>query len=203
MNFVDREPGKSSQNGQQLEYPNQMDNISKYSLKELVKLPHRESAQEWIANNLLDFHKQVCMLYGTISKRCTRLTCPRMTAGNKYVFLWSDEGTKKPVDLSASEYIHHSLDWIQEQLNNQAIFPQTLDQNFPPNYIEVCRVICKRILRVFAHIYHHHLHEVKELKEDRHMNTNMKHFIYFVNEFDLISPNDLGPLKNLRASLEC
>lgn len=201
--MVNQPISHSTHGGGQPDYPNRMDNISKYNLKQLVKLPHRESAQEWIANNLLDFHKQVCMLYGTISKKCTRTTCPRMTAGNKYVFLWSDEETRKPIDISASEYIHLSLDWIQEQVNNQAIFPQTLDQNFPPDYMEHCRVICKRILRVFAHIYHHHLHEVKELKEDRHMNTNMKHFIYFVNEFDLISPGDLGPLKMLKALVDC
>lgn len=194
MNFVGRPTGKK-QNGDEPGYHmNQMDNISKYKLEDLVKIPHRERAEEWIANNILGFHKQVGMLYGTVSCKCTRVTCPQMTAGNKYVFLLSDPITKKPVDLSASEYIQHSLDWIQSQLDDSNVFPKTAEQEFPSNFVDICKMICKLLLRVFAHIYHHHSSHVKDLREERHMNTNMKHFIFFVKEFRLLTQNDLEPL---------
>jgi len=54
------------------------------NLKDAVKLPDREDPNEWIANNIYDFHKQICMLYRTISEFCNSQSCSKMTAGKKY-----------------------------------------------------------------------------------------------------------------------
>lgn len=168
---------------------------SKYNLKDAVKLPVGEQPKEWIANNLFDFHKQICMLYRTIQSYCTARTCPKMTAGKKYEYLWSNHS--EPVELYASQYIHHMLDWVQEQLSDEDIFPSLSFRDYPPNFIDICRVIAKRLFRVYAHIYHHHLAEIKEdLKIEAHMNTSLKHFIYFVQEFNLVCVEDLEPLRD-------
>lgn len=169
---------------------------NKYDLKDAVKLPIREDRREWIANNIFDFHKQICMLYGTINEFCTAMSCPKMTAGTKYEYLWSFGPKRAPVDCCASEYIHHLLDWVQEQLDDEEVFPSTsVDKEFPPDYEDTCRAISKRLFRVYAHIYHHHLHDVRRLQEEAHMNTSLKHYIYFVQEFGLVSEKDLDPLK--------
>lgn len=66
------------------------------------------------------------------------------------------------------------------QLDNQAVFPQEFTAQFPPNFVDVVRTIFKRLFRVYAHIYHSHFKHVVHLKEEAHLNTCFKHFIYFV-----------------------
>lgn len=162
-------------------------NYEKYDLRYAVRLPVAENPNEWIANNIIDFHKQIRMLYDTIADACTSESCPRMTAGRfEYVF-------KDTMACCASAYICHIFDWVQEQLDDEDIFP--VEKDFPSDYTETCQKIAKRLLRVFAHIYHHHLDQVRKLREEPHMNTNFKHFIYFVQEFDLVTNDDLEPLK--------
>lgn len=175
---------------------------SKYDLQGAVKLPDREDRNEWIANNLFDFHKQICMLYGTISQYCTREKCPEMTAG-LHKYLWSHGPERKPVDLFAAQYIHHSLDWIQEQLDNDDVFPSmSVDKDFPENFEMIAKTIARRLFRVLAHVYHNHLPHVRLLKEEAHMNTSLKHFIYFVREFDLVTTEELSPLKDYIEKLD-
>lgn len=180
---------------------NSDDDVNKYDLKVTVKLPDREDRNEWIAKNLFDFHKQVCCLYGTISEHCTADRCPEMTAGiNKY--LWSHGSKRQPLSMCAAQYIHHSLDWVQEQLDDEDIFPtraveeKTNSNQFPPDFELVAKTIAKRLFRVFAHVYHHHLTDVMCNKEEPHMNTSLKHFIYFIREFDLVTTDELSPLKD-------
>jgi uncharacterized membrane-anchored protein YjiN (DUF445 family) len=50
---------------------------------------------------------------------------------------------------------------------------------------------------VYAHIYHQHFTQVVELGEEAHLNTSFKHFIFFVQEFNLIDKRELAPLQEL------
>ena len=50
---------------------------------------------------------------------------------------------------------------------------------------------------MYAHIYHQHFREVVSLGEEAHLNTSFKHFIYFVQEFELIEKKELAPLQEL------
>ena len=59
--------------------------------------------------------------------------------------------------------------------------------------------ICKRLFRVFAHMYHSHFHTMCSLGEEAHLNTCFKHFIFFVQTFDLIDKRELAPLQELQA----
>ena len=168
---------------------------NKYNLKLMVKLPEREKPEEWIAHNLFDFHKQTCMLFGTIRDHCNQVTCPKLIAKNlsigvSYEYVWSSINK-----LSASEHIQHILDWIQEQLDDEDVFHSISDRDFPSDFNEICKTIAKRLLRVYAHIYHHHLDQIKSLAEEAHFNTSLKHFIYFIQEFKLVPPNELNALR--------
>lgn len=68
---------------------------------------------------------------------------------------------------------------------------------FPKTFIQSAKTILKRLFRVYAHIYHQHFREVVELSEEAHLNTSFKHFIFFVQEFNLIEKRELEPLKEL------
>ena len=43
----------------------------------------------------------------------------------------------------------------------------------------------------------HILFQVVNLGEEPHVNTSLKHFVYFIKEFDLIESKELAPLQEL------
>lgn len=175
----------------------QMD-ASRYDLAFAVKLPEAEDPNEWIANNLADFYKQIDLLYSTIN--CNRETCPKMTAGRKYEYLWSTDHDRRPIERCAFDYINNLLEWVQEQLDDEEVFPSmSVDKEFPANFKQICETISRRLLRVYAHVYHHHKDDVRTY--EAHMNTSLKHFVYFVKEFNLVTAAELEPLKDFIDSL--
>ena len=68
---------------------------------------------------------------------------------------------------------------------------------FPRDFQAGAKVILKRLFRVYAHIYHQHFEQVVTLGEEAHLNTSFKHFIFFVQEFNLIDKRELAPLADL------
>ena len=82
-------------------------------------------------------------------------------------------------------------------MHNESLFPQDIDSEFPSNFVNIIRVIFKRLFRVYAHIYHAHFSDVMKLEAEAHFNTSFKHFIYFVYEFNLIEHKEMVPLKDL------
>ncbi|KAA0186126.1 Mob as tumor suppressor [Fasciolopsis buskii] len=167
-------------------------------LRQAVQLPEGEDLHEWIAINTVDFYNQINMLYGTLIEFCTEESCPVMSAGSKYEYHWADGQTvKKPLKCSAPHYINCLMGWIQQQLENEAIFPSKIGAPFPRDFLNVVKVILKRLFRVYAHIYHQHFSEVRDLQEEAHLNTSFKHFVFFVMEFDLVQKRELAPLQQL------
>lgn len=67
--------------------------------------------------------------------------------------------------------------------------------------MQCAKTILKRLFRVYAHIYHEHFGQVVDLSEEAHLNTSFKHFIFFVQEFNLIDKRELAPLQELIDSL--
>lgn len=125
-----------------------------------------------------------------------------MSAGQQYEYLWADGvKVKKPIKVSAPEYVDLLMSWVETQLNDEHIFPLQLGTPFPKNFQAIVRVIFKRLFRVYAHIYHSHFQKIVSLGAEAHLNTCFKHFIYFVHEFKLIDPKELQPLKDLIDSL--
>lgn len=84
-----------------------------------------------------------------------------MSGGSRFEYLWADgDKFKKPTKLPAREYISHLMDWIEMQINNQALFPCTADLPFPKNFASHCSKILARLHRVFVHVYIHHFQNV-------------------------------------------
>jgi len=75
----------------------------------------------------VDFFNQINMLYGTITEFCTEESCPIMSAGPKYEYHWADGHTvKKPIKCSAPKYIDYLMTWVQDQLDDEALFPSKI-----------------------------------------------------------------------------
>lgn len=198
------------------------------NLRSAVALPDGEDLNEWIAVNskwhsvvylamdsvivntlfldvyllAVDFFNQINMLYGTVTEFCTDDSCGIMSAGPKYEYHWADGLTvKKPIKCSAPKYIDFLMTWVQDQLDDETLFPSKIGVPFPKNFQAHAKTILKRLFRVYAHIYHQHFNEVVRLGEEPHLNTSFKYFIYFVQEFELIDPRELAPLQDLINSL--
>lgn len=155
------------------------------------------------------------MLYGTITEFCSEDSCPIMSAGPKYEYHWADGHTvKKPIKCSAPKYIDYLMTWVQDQLDDETLFPSKIGKwdflenilfiqifplvigvPFPKNFLVIAKTILKRLFRVYAHIYHQHFREVVQLGEEAHLNTSFKHFIFFVQ----VKKNIL--LSNFQSSL--
>jgi len=172
------------------------------NMRSAVVLPKGEDLNECLAVNTVDFFNEISLLYGTITEFCTPSTCSVMSAGPQYEYLWADGvKVKKPIKVSAPEYVDLLMSWVETQLNDEHIFPLQLGTPFPKNFQAIVRVIFKRLFRVYAHIYHSHFQKIVGLGAEAHLNTCFKHFIYFVHEFKLIDPKELQPLKDLIDSL--
>jgi MOB kinase activator 1 len=138
------------------------------------------------------------MLYGTITEFCTDQTCHVMSAGQKYEYHWADGQTiKKPIKCSAPRYIDYLMNWIQSQIDNESIFPSAIGVPFPKGFQNTAKTILKRLFRVYAHVYYEHFNQVVQLKEEAHLNTSFKHFVYFIQEFNLVEKKELAPLQEL------
>lgn len=150
----------------------------------------------------MDFSNQIKMLWSTLTEFCTPEKYPTMTAGPQYEYLWQDDKEyKKPTALPAATYIQCVLDWLQDIIDDDARFPSEIGVPFPRNFKQLIRQMCKRIFRIYAHIYCHHFSIVIALGEEAHLNTSFKHFIFFVKEFDLLEERETGPVKELIDSM--
>jgi len=173
------------------------------NLEKAVQLPEGEDINEWLAVNTVDFFNQINMLYGTITEFCTPQECPVMSAGAKYEYHWADgAAVKKAIKVSAPDYVDYLMTWVQNQLDDESIFPSKIGVAFPKNFKDIVKTIFKRLFRVYAHIYHSHFPKITNLGEEAHLNTSFKHFIYFVQEFNLIEKKELAPLEELIKTYE-
>ncbi|KAH0602205.1 uncharacterized protein H6S33_009928 [Morchella sextelata] len=170
------------------------------SLRKVVKLPEGEDIDEWLAvNGYRRLYNQINLLYGSITEFCSPTTCPEMKATDEFEYLWQDSGKfRKPTKMPAPEYIEHLMAWVQDYINNEAVFPSRIGVHFPKSFQTTVRQLVKRLFRVYAHIYCHHYPVIVALGLDPHMNTSFKHYVLFIKEFDLESGKDFyGPLNDM------
>ncbi|MDP2434253.1 MAG: Mob1/phocein family protein [archaeon] len=167
------------------------------NLRQAVVLPPGEEIDEWLAANTVDFFNQISLLYGSITEFCTKQSCPVMQASPKYEYHWASETVKKPIRVSAPEYVDLLMEWVQQKLDEPTIFPPSIDDPFPPGFKMHIKDIFRRLFRVYAHIYHHHHERIISLGEEAHLNTCFKHFYFFISEFNLVDKSQLVPLQDI------
>jgi len=165
-------------------------------LRDRVKVPSGEDRNEWFAYQCTEFFNAVRIIFTSIQDSiCTESSCPKMNAGPEYQYLWVDKkgGSKsKPMECSAPAYIDYLLQWIQELITDENIFPTMQGTPFPTKFNSIVKDIVRRLFRVYAHIYYTHINDITEVA---HINTSFKHLFYFGLEFNLIPEKELEPLK--------
>ena len=172
-------------------------------LSRAVQLPPGASRQHWLSVHTVDFYNITNVLYGSITEFCTPATCPAMISGPRYEYLWKDGVQyKKAARVSAPEYVALLMNWIEQQINDEALFPSDDANPYPADFEQTyVRNIFKRLFRVYAHMYYCHFDAIRDLQEEAHLNTAFKHFMLFVWEFDLVDTAELAPLNALILNL--
>jgi len=162
-------------------------------LREAVKVPPSQDKNEWIAMQMMELYNTMNLILPFTIDVCTDVTCPTMNASGGLKYLWADETIKKPIEVTAPQYIQHLLDWIDSKFDDPELFP--LEGKFPKNFTSEIKVITKRMFRVYSHIFHAHHQYIKSVGSDAHVNTCFKHFYFFIDEFQLMDPADYEPMK--------
>lgn len=168
-------------------------------IKASAQLPEGRTINEWLALHTVDFYNQINLIYALLSEFCTAETCPSMTAGDTFEYYWADEsGSAEPVKVSAPEYVENLLAWIAEQLNDPVLFPpEEYSLEYPPMFSLIVKTICRRLFRVFAHMYCSHLDSIITIGLLSALNNRFRHFICFVVQFDLVDRHQLLLLKDV------
>ncbi|GMF49986.1 unnamed protein product [Phytophthora fragariaefolia] len=179
-------------------------------LADCIQLPDGCQLDEWVAVHVIDFFNEISLLFGTISEFCTHGSCPQMSAGPCYTYLWAD-GVQQvtPISLPASEYVSRLLGWVERQLDDKQLFPEIYSNTASsdgsgecnPKFMRAARNILKRLFRVYAHMYHNHLQNYVALHAESHLNFCFKRFVLFVRQFDLIEQKELNALRKLIQTL--
>jgi len=168
------------------------------NLRDAVSLPDRVDLNEWLATKTIDLFNEVEMVHSMVAEFCTESCCPVMSAGSKFEYLWADgREYKTPCKVAAPKYVELLFAWVQQQLDDEKIFPIAPGVPFPPDFRERVQAIFKRLFRVYAHTFYCHYERVRELEFEPHLNSCFKHFMYFVLEFDLVRTEELKPLQAL------
>lgn len=166
------------------------------NLKAAVTLPAHEELNEWLASNTVDFFNEISLLYGLVADDGARFSKPGDGFPPGFEYRWADGVTViKPMRCSSPEYVDYVMMWVEDQINNEAIFPVQDSQPFPADFKVYLRDIFKRLFRVFAIIYHRHFACIERIDAARHLNTCFKHFMYFVLNFDLVDEKEMKALK--------
>ena len=156
----------------------------------------------------MDFYNQINLLYGAITEFCSPQTCPEMKATDEFEYLWHDPPAfPKPTRLAAPTYISSLLTWTSNYISDPNVFPTAPGVPFPADFEKTVRQIFKRLYRIYAHIYCHHYPVVRGLGLEAHLNTAFKHYVLFVQEFQLADEKGAksgewyGPLGELVESM--
>jgi len=155
----------------------------------LTDLPPEIPLLHWIKVNVAEFYNSILLLCESVQTVCTETTCPGMSAGPDYSFLWAEgEYRNNPTVLPAKDYIRRLLEWADGMIQNEQVFPS--DDVTPPDFNETCDVLSRRLLRAPMHIYHHHYDVLKEKGQSSQLDSLTLKYCIFALKFNLFRSKD-------------
>ncbi|KZT42643.1 hypothetical protein SISSUDRAFT_1058415 [Sistotremastrum suecicum HHB10207 ss-3] len=164
--------------------------LVKGNFKTIVMLPKYVDMTEWVAVNIFDFYTNLNLFYGVLTECCTSQSCPTMSAGPQLDYTWIDQN-RRQIKLAAPTYIDYVMTWVQNLLDDDLVFPTKAGREFPPNFPSTTKHIYRQLLRVFAHIYHAHYHQLLHFRSEPHFNSLFAHFLAFGREYGLLEVKDV------------
>ena len=72
----------------------------------------------------MDFFNEVSLLYGIVMEEEIPTMGPGEGFPSGFEYLWADGvKVKSPIRCSGPEYVDYVMTWVEEQINNDDIFP--------------------------------------------------------------------------------
>jgi len=172
-----------------------------------VQQPEGEDLNEWLAVHTVDCYNELSLLVGTVAEFINDTDHPSMTVKG-FEFRWADKAHPTPVSVSAREYIDFVLTWVEAQINDETIFPTSVDVEFPVDFRSIVGSMMKRMWRIYAFLYegagvYEAFKSIKsgsgeqQVPASRHLHTCCKHFVFFVLEFNLVPESELNIMHEL------
>ena len=152
------------------------------SKAEAEKQGRKEALNEWVAMNTVDFYNEVQLLYSlaaTFHEDNFKGANQGFPPGYNYRFPGKEV-------LNGSEYVRSVMSWISDQLESNDVFPESDEDPFPANFLDVhMRKIYTRMCRIFAIMFTKCLKSYTDIKAVKALNFCWKHFYYFVSRYVL------------------
>lgn len=114
--------------------------------------------------------------------------------------MWCDGVTFiNPISIPARTYMKFCLLWIQKQLKDPEIIPSTPTTIlYPQNIILTWKMMYRRLLRVYAHLYVNHKADFDKIGVLGSMiHCMLRRFILYGIESGLTSKKELEPVKGI------
>jgi MOB kinase activator 1 len=123
-----------------------------------LRVPPKVKKIEWILATSLEMYSLLILSFGMLTNRCTDGSCPTMAASEEIHYAWADgELIKTPITVSAQKYVSYLNDWIATKLEAASLFPPSPAEKLSTkNVTAFLKVMGKKLLRIFAHIYFCH-----------------------------------------------
>jgi len=155
-----------------------------------------EATFEVLAQKAFEFYFKTQDLYVLLvdGNKCNDKVCSTMTIMAKYQQLIPDSE-------SAPSYIGNTFAWIESQLNNNYVFPETEDVPFPENFLYIVHEIFTELFRIHEHILFQHLDCLPDINLDEEFNTQFIALYKFVRDFELLSEDELQPFNEILNSI--
>ncbi|KAL0230852.1 hypothetical protein PCE1_003229 [Barthelona sp. PCE] len=169
--------------------------IGSGNLRLLVQLPESDTYQDFVSVQLLEFYNILTMIYEVVSYDCTKESCPEMTAGSQHRYLWRDNDKyPQPTSMPAPDYIYMLFAYVKQQIER---FPTDANESWPSDFDSIVKTCFRRLFRVFAHLYTKHYETMEHCHIEQSVNSTLKHFLFFVKEYNLINESEFRPIANL------
>jgi MOB kinase activator 1 len=172
-------------------------------MKQAVALPSGEDRNEWMAANTVDFFNELSLIWGIVAEKGVGPRGPGEGFPPGFEYSWADGvKIKKPIKCSGPEYVAYVVEWVEDQINDEALFPTSALTEFPRSFEASLKKIYTRMFRVFAIVYTNHITTLDALDATAHLNSSFRHFIYFAWTFDLIDDREMAVLQELMADMK-
>lgn len=180
--------------------------LERDNLKAAVSQPIGININEWLVMNLLSFFNDLSMIYGLLTSECDlSIYGPGEGFPPGFEYRWATKGGRKSLTFSGGgssgrndkktvsvvacsgpEYVSHVMDWVDNEIDT---FPEDNDilARYTSEFKDVTMAdIFKRLFRVYAIIVCCHKDEAEKYGIAPHLNTALKHFLFFIFEHSFL-----------------
>ncbi|EME31319.1 uncharacterized protein Gasu_15530 [Galdieria sulphuraria] len=142
--------------------------------------------EDYVREQVLRFVIQLNVLACYLGEVCSYSSCPQMTATKDVLYLCAAHEVAQ--ECCAIDYISHCLDGATSLLTSEDVISHNNSGKVQEVNLQPFRVIMRRLYRLFAHAYFHHIDTFQRFEQQTEL---FHHFCSFATAFNLISPSDM------------